>query len=103
MAYDYGFELPDTRHSFYSSGELVRVNIVRHWYRPDDCDDELSFKCSFDIVRASEVTRLPVGCDESAAVEIAHLLYVQTEEDAEDTRSHRETEAMYAAERRFGA
>jgi len=104
MVEDFGFELPDTRYSFYSSGELVKVNIVRHWNKPDGYeDDEISFRCSFDIIRASEVTHLPTGCNESKAVDIAHQLYEQTEEDKEDTNSYWDTEAIYAAERRMGA
>ena len=104
MGYDYGFDLPDIRYSFYSMGELVKVNVVRHWYSPDDYDDdEPGFKCSFDIVRDNQVAHLPIGCDESKAIDIAHQLYEQTEEDVEDSNSHWETEAIYAAERRMGA
>jgi len=101
MSYDYGFDLPDTRHTFYSNGELVAVKIIRHWYQTEG--DETNFKVSFDIERAGEVTHLPIGCDNSKAVDIAHQLYAQTEEDIEDTNSNWETEAIYAAERRMGA
>jgi len=100
MAYDYGFDLPDTRHSFYDiNGELTQINIVRHWYTPEE-DDEPTFKCSFDIVHGRDVTHLPIGCDEEKAYGIAHNLY---EEDAEATDDYNDTEAMYAAERRMGA
>jgi hypothetical protein len=103
MTYDYGFELPDTRYTFYSNGERVAVKIVRQWYQDDFEDDEPRFKCSFEIVRARETTHLPTGCDESKAIDIARQLYPQTEEDIEDTNSEREYEAECAAERRMGA
>jgi len=104
MAHDYGFDLPDMRYSFYSNGELVKVNIVRHWYQPDGYDDdEPNFKVSFTITRGNERTDLPCGCDKGKAVDIAHQLYQQTDEDIEDTNSDRETEAISAAERRVGA
>ncbi len=98
---DYGFELPDRRHEFYdTSGELVSVNIVRHWRACDGDPEETTFDCSFDIIRKDARTRLPIGCDEAQAVSIAHKLY---EEDTEATESWNETEAEYVAERRMGA
>jgi len=96
---DCGFELPDTRHGFYdTTEEFVAVRIVRHWQQIED--EEPTFKVSFDIVRDSEVTHLPIGCDEGKAIKIAHELY---QEDTEATDSFNETEAIYAAERRMGA
>lgn len=101
MAYDYGFDLPDTRHTFYSGGKLVSVSIVRHWYQEED--EESLFEVSFDIARDNKVTHLPIGCDESKAYDIAHQLYEQSAEDIEDTESNDDIEAEYAAERAFGA
>jgi len=99
MPYDYGFELPDLRHGFYDkAGEFVGVRIVRHWYETED--DDVDFKVSFNVVKAHQVTELPIGTKEEQAVTIAHELY---EEDREATDSYNETEAMYAAERRMGA
>lgn len=99
---DHGFDLPDTRHSFYSGGKLVTVNIVRHWYQEDD---ETLFRVSFNIARGGiiQALPLPLGCDEGRACEIAHQLYEQSTEDIEDTKSRDDTEAIYAAERRMGA
>lgn len=102
MTKDYGFDLPDARHMFYSNGERVTVSIVRQWYQEDE-EDETRFKVSFDIKRGSVTTHLPQGCDEVTACGIAHQLYKQTKEDIEDTNSDNETEAIYAAERRMGA
>lgn len=99
MSHDWGFDLPDRRHGFYTAeDEFVSVNIVRHWYQ--DEDDETNFKVSFDIVKGNEVTHLPIGTREGQAIDIAHQLY---EEDKEATDSYNETEAIYAAERRMGA
>ena len=99
MVHDYGFELPDNRHGFYdTTDQFVAVRIVRHWEQHED--DEPTFKCSFDIVRGNDVTHLPIGCDESKAIDIAHQLY---EEDTEATESFNYTESIYAAERRMGA
>lgn len=99
--HDYGFDLPDTRHTFYdTAGEAVKVNIVRHWRSSEYDDEETTFDCSFDIIRGHEVTNLPIGINESKAVDIAHTLYT---EDEEATNSYNEIEAEYAAERRLGA
>lgn len=100
--YDCGFDLPDNRHSFYSNGELVKVNIVRHWYQ-DEYHERTLFKVSFDIVKGKEITHLPIGCDESKARDIAHQLYEQTDGDIEDSNDWNDTQAIYDAERRMGA
>ncbi len=97
---DYGFELPDTRHTFFGKdGQAVKVVIVRHWYQNDE-DDEPSFKVSFDIICGHNHTSLPIGTREGQAIDIAHQLY---EEDEELTKANDEVEAEYAAERRMGA
>lgn len=107
MVRDYGFDLPDARHTFFTKDEgKVVVTIVRHWYYPDGYeDDEPTFKVSFNITHTTEagkptVTELPIGTREEQAITIAHELY---EEDTEATESWNETEAMYEAERRMGA
>jgi hypothetical protein len=98
--HDYGFDLPDIRHRFICKDEdEVKVIIVRHWYLDDD-SGEINFKVSFDIVKGKIVTSLPIGVDESIAVDISHKLYV---EDEESTKEIREIDAMYEAERRVGA
>jgi len=99
MNYDYGFELSDTRHTFFTEGKQpVSVVIVRHWYQMEN--DETNFKVSFNIVCGDVTTSLPVGTREEQAIGIAHQLY---EEDEEFTRANDEIEAEYAAERRMGA
>lgn len=96
---DYGFELPDTRHTFFTKNEqIVKVVIVRHWYQVED--DEPNFKVSFDIICGETTTCLPIGTREGQAIDIAHQLY---EEDEELTCANDEVEAEYAAERRMGA
>jgi hypothetical protein len=98
--HDCGFEMSDVRHRFIcKDGEKVEVIIIRHWYYSFEfCD--ANFKASFDIVKGSLVTSLPVGVNQDKAVDIAHELY---EEDEESTKEIREIDAMYEAERRFGA
>jgi hypothetical protein len=99
--HDYGFDLPDTRHGFYDTdGHFVAVRIVRSWHSHPEDPEEVDYDCSFDIIRGSDVTHLPVGIDESRAVTIAHEMY---EEDREATEGYNEIEAEYAAERRMGA
>ena len=94
---DYGFELPDRRYGFIdTTGETISVHIMRDWYMRED--DEMSFKVSFRIVRGSDITHLPTGCNESKAIKIAHELY---QEDQEATLD--EIEAEQAAEHRVGA
>ncbi len=102
MVRDYGFDLPDTRHVFFSNDEKVSVKIVRHWYQ-DEEDCYTQFKVSFDITKGDVVTHLPVGTDESKACKIAHELYEQTEEDIEETESWNSYETQSAAEQRVGA
>jgi hypothetical protein len=98
--HDYGFDLPDSRHSYVAKdGDVVEVVIRRHWYQ--DEDENTRYKISFDIVKGRNVVMvLPIGTDESAAIDVAHRLFSV---DRQATREHRETEAMYAAERRMGA
>ena len=101
---DCGFELPDTRHTFYTKdGYRVSVVIIRHWYHEED-SDEPTFKVSFDLGCTKDGktnwVSLPVGVDESKAIDTAHLLW---EEDEEYTREYNECEAIEAAERRMGA
>ena len=97
---DYGFELPDTRHSFYSTdGELVNITVVRHYYQNDE-DDETLYDCSFNITKGGAITELPKGCCEDKALQIAHQLY---EEDVEATNDWLDTQSIYEAECRAGA
>lgn len=103
--HDHGFDLPDTRHTFFTKDEgKVTITIVRHWYQ--DEDDRTRFRPSFDIHytnnkrHLTEDIRLPVGMDEQKALSVAHTVY---EEDEEATKDYNETEAIYAAERRAGA
>ena len=105
MVEDYGFELPDTRHTFLTDTGKVQVVIVRHWYT-DEENDEPQFKISFDIHYADfegvnkATVNLPVGTQESLAIRVAHELW---EEDTKATQDWDDTEAMAAAERRMGA
>lgn len=102
MPYDYGFDLPDQRDSYYdTSGELVTIQIVRHWH----CRDHYNayypdYDCSFDISRGQVRTSLPIGCDQAKAEQIARVLYA---EDAEATRQHHADLAIQLAELRTGA
>ncbi len=103
MVKDYGWELPDTRQTFFTKDEgKVEINIVRHWYQEED---ETNFQASFNIkytdVNAKVVlTELPIGTELSKANSIAHTLY---EEDKEATDEWNDTEAMQRAEQRMGA
>jgi len=104
MNYDYGFDLPDVRHTFFTEdGGKVKVSIVRHWYRTED--DETNFKVSFNIQYSNDTkrtsTELPMGTREEQAIEIAHTLYPG--EDKEATDGWNKCEAISAAERRMGA
>ena len=105
--YDYGFDLPDTRHEFITKdGGNVCVNIVRNWYIDEDEDREAQFKVSWDIhysnpdTRVSKEINLPIGSTEDQAITIAHTLW---EEDEEGTRGIQEMRAEEEAERRMGA
>ena len=101
MSYDYGFDLPDQRDSYYdTSGELVAIQIVRHWRTRDDDSDYPDFDCSFDIIRANVRTSLPIGSDQANAERIARQLYP---ENTKATREHYLDLAMELAERRAGA
>lgn len=104
MSHDFGFDLPDARHSFYAKDEeFVTVKIVRHWISDPDYEDEdgaPTFKVSFNIEKGNQTTNLPIGTREEEAIKIAHLLY---EEDEESTKELNEMQAMEAAERRMGA
>ncbi len=104
MVRDYGFDLPDARHTFFTKDEgSVVVTIVRHWYGGED--DEPSFKVSFNITHKDKtgketLTQLPIGTREEQAIEVAHNLY---EEDVEASDAYREIMAEEAMERRMGA
>ena len=103
MAYDYGFDLPDARHSYYDkTGELVTVHIIRDWEFEDRYGDydEPKFKVRFKIFRGSEVTTLPYGVDECKAISIAESMYPV---DIEASKSYWEVESMERMERRMGA
>jgi len=98
--------LPDVRHTFFTKEGEGRVNvvIVRHWFVHEDYD-EPDFQVAFDINYivngiTQQRTSLPVGTDESKAINIAHELY---EEDVDYTREWWEAEEMERAERRMGA
>jgi len=105
MAHDYGFDLPDVRHEFYTKqGGKVSVEIVRHWRSPvndDDCDFVVSFRiihrgASGDIKTA----QTSIGCRQDEAIRMAHELYQQ---DDKTTRELNELGSIEDAERRFGA
>ena len=100
--HDFGFELPDMRHHFICiDGDEVKVIVVRHWFVNDeDESSEPNFKVSFDIIKGKSVTSLPIGTNESRAIDVAHQLY---DEDFEATTAIKEVDAMYEAERRAGA
>lgn len=106
MVKDYGFELPDTRETFFTPDNgKVEIIIVRHWGYIEDDDGRPEFKVSFNINYtaengAQEVTQLPIGTDESKASKIAHELY---ETDIEATSEWNEAEAITRAEMRMGA
>ena len=103
MPYDYGFDLPDERHSYYDKGgELVTIHILRDWEFEDSYGDydEPKFKVRFKIVRGGIVTSLPHGVDESKAISIAETMYPI---DETASRSRWEVESMERMERRMGA
>jgi hypothetical protein len=108
--YDYGFDLPDTRHQFETKEGTVSITIVRNWYTPED-SDEPDFKVSWDIsykpfsdyrseTNTEQIVHLPIGSTEDQAINIAHQLWV---EDEEATRELNECRAEEEAERRMGA
>ena len=103
--YDYGFDLPDVRHTFLTTTGRVEIVINRHWYQDDEQDDP-RFKVSWTIRYADFEggnhcrLDLPVGITEDKALRVAHELY---EEDEEATQEWNDIEAEYAAERRMGA
>lgn len=106
MTYDYGFDFPDVRHSFYAVSDepgaepKISVKIQRHW-QPDPEDPEaLGYRCSFNIYKDDElVISMPIGCDQGQAVEVAHILF---KEDEELTRGMNECDAIQRAEARMG-
>lgn len=103
MVEDYGFDLPDERHSYYDKeGEFVSIHIVRDWVFEDENGDfdEPHFKVRFKIVRGDEVTNLPQGCSESRAIEAAKKLYPVGRRESE---AHWRTQSIERAERGMGA
>lgn len=107
--YDYGFDMPDDRHSFYAVGPdgepgteaLITVKIQRHWHPHPEDPDDVDYKCSFDICKDGDVViSLPVGTRQEQAQEVAHILF---KEDAELTRGLWECDAIQRAEARMGA
>jgi len=102
MVKDYGFELPDTRHTFIAKdGDKVTISIIRYWKTLDPFrEDTPAYDISFSIDKSIHCTRLPIGCDQNKAIDIAHQLYQQ---DDEATKTNDEIDAMEAAEHRAGA
>jgi hypothetical protein len=83
MTYDYGFALPDVRHSFYAVGpdgepgteSKITVRIQRHWHPHPEDDEVIDYDCSFNIYKDDElVIMLPVGTSQQQAEEVAHIL-----------------------------
>lgn len=101
--YDYGFELPDIRDTYYSTdGERVEILIVRNWeynYTDDNEDDEPTFKVSFNINHKGIITSLPIGTRQHVAEDIARKLYP---EDVDATNELRQDLAQQNAELRMG-
>lgn len=103
MHYDYGFELPDIRDTFFTPDNgKVQCYIVRHWGRVEDDDPEsIDFKIRHtDTNNHVTVTELPIGTDQSQAEKITRELY-QVDEEA--TREWNECEEISRAEMRMGA
>lgn len=103
MPYDYGFDLPDQRYSYYDkSGQEVQIWILRDWRMEDEYGeyDEPRFDVRWKIVRGSEETLLPKGLHESKAIEIAEKMYPV---DRRASRDLWELRAEEEAERRMGA
>ena len=102
MSYDHGFDLPDVRYEYIDKeGVTIKVEIVRHWYQPDDEQADTQFKVSFNLYRKGRLeSSLPIGVTESKAIEVAKVLW---EEDEEESRQIQEMRAEEEAERKMGA
>jgi len=92
---DYGYDLPDTRHTFLDQRER-RIDVVI-WREP--WGD--SYRVRFCILCDGDTTlMLPPDTDEHIATQVAHVLFV---EDPEVTREVSEMLALQADEIRHGA
>ena len=95
--YDYGFDLPDKRYKFTDIfGVEVFIKINRHYF---GWGDEMDWYPTFDIIYGDNITSLPKGIDQSKAIDIAHIMY---KEDEEETAERDAYEAECERERRMG-
>lgn len=92
---DYGYDLPDTRHTFIDQHERsIDVVIWRESYAE-------SYRVRFCILCDGDtVLMLPPDTDEHIATQVAHVLFV---EDVAATREVNEMLALQAHEMRHGA
>ncbi len=98
--HDYGFDLPDTKHTFMDEeGRVIAVVIRRDWFETED--HESDYRVGYDITVDGKVElSLPAGTTLVAALGVAQLLHPV---DEEATAEIHEDDQMAALELRTGA